>query len=435
MNRPLRGAVRVVPDKSITHRSVLLAALARGRSVVWDPNPGADCAAMLRAIEALGVLVRRQPDSWVIESEGLREPEEVLDLGNSGTALRLLTGALSAHPFFAVLTGDRSLRSRPMDRAIRPLEAMGARIEARAGGRAPLAIRGPVARGVDFENVSASAQVKSALLLAGLGLREGAVRVREPRPSRDHTERMLAYLGAPIQVTPAGSGGADPGKGPGPYTVRLEAGARLAPCEWRVPGDISAALFPLVAAAITPGSGITVEGVGLNPTRIGALSVLQRMGARLGIRPDPETGPEPTGSVTMEYGPLRAVDVGGEEAPRLIDEVPVLAVAAACAPGVSRFLDLAELRVKESDRVSSTCALLRALGVEVGEEANGFWIRGGRGLRGGQVETFADHRIAMAALTAGCAAQGEVSVDSLSMVATSDPGFVARLARLRGEGP
>jgi 3-phosphoshikimate 1-carboxyvinyltransferase len=445
MNRPLIGTIQVVPDKSITHRGVLLAALARGRSVVHDPNPGADCAATRRAVEALGVRVRSQPDRWIIEGDGLCEPGDVLDLGNSGTGLRLLAGVLSAHPFFAVLTGDRSLRGRPMDRIIRPLRAMGASIDAREGMLAPLAVHGAVLRALDFENVTGSAQVKSAVLLAGLGLRQGSVWVREPRPSRDHTERMLAWMGAPLQVSQGGSGdpgtqgddqdSRDHGTGVHAYTVRLDAGAELEGREWRVPGDISAALFLLVAAAITPGSCVTVKGVGLNPTRTGALDVLQRMGARLDIRPDPVAGPEPTGSITMEHGPLRAVEVGGVEVPRLIDEVPILAIAAACADGVSRFADVGELRVKESDRVRSTCGLLRALGVEVEEEPAGFRVHGGRGLRGGHVESHEDHRIAMSALVAGCAADDEVTVDSLAMVETSDPGFLARLAILRAEQP
>ena len=475
MGRPLIGTIRVVPDKSITHRGVLLAALARGRSIVHDPNPGADCAATLRAVETLGVKVRCQPDCWIIEGDGLCEPADVLDLGNSGTGLRLLTGALSAHPFFSVLTGDCSLRGRPMERIIRPLKAMGARIDAREGMLAPLVVRGAVLRAFDFENVTGSAQVKSAVLLAGLGLRHGSVCVHEPRPSRDHTERMLAWMGASLHVSrgsedpgvcrspgrpsldrdgsgPQGSGpqdhgprglglqdhdqeGRDPGSRFEAYTVRLKAGAELDGREWRVPGDISAALFFLVAAAITPGSRVTVEGVGLNATRTGALDVLQRMGARLDIRPDPIDGPEPTGSITIEHGSLRAVEVGGIEVPRLIDEVPILAVAAACAAGVSRFADVSELRVKESDRVRSTCALLRALGVEVEEEPDGFWVHGGRGLRGGHVASHDDHRIAMSALVAGCAADEEVTVDSLAMVDTSDPGFIARLAILRGEQP
>jgi 3-phosphoshikimate 1-carboxyvinyltransferase len=429
MNPPLLGTVRVVPDKSITHRGVLLAALAKGRSVVHDPNPGADCAATLRAVEALGVNVRREPACWILEGDGLREPADVLDLGNSGTGLRLLAGVLAGHPFFAVLTGDRSLRGRPMERIIRPLEAMGATIGSRAGMRAPLAVRGAIARGLDFDNTTASAQVKSAILLAGLGLREGVVRVRESRPSRDHTERMLAWMGAPLRIDED----ATPGNRALGKIVTLQAGARLTGREWRVPGDISAALFPLVAAAITPGSRVTVEGVGLNPTRTGALDVLRRMGARLEISLDAEAGPEPTGSITVEHGPLRAVEVGGDEVPRLIDEVPVLAVAAACADGWSRFADVGELRVKESDRVRSTCALLRVLGVETDEEPAGFRVHGGRGLRGGRVEAQDDHRIAMSALVAGCAAEGDVSVDSLAMVDTSDPGFMERLAMLRGE--
>jgi 3-phosphoshikimate 1-carboxyvinyltransferase len=419
--RSLRGTTTVVPDKSLTHRGVLLAALAEGRTVLTDPNPGGDCRATLDAVEALGMLVRREPNTWIIDGGlfRLREPEDVLDLGNSGTGMRLLTGLLSPRPFLSVLTGDRSLRRRPMSRLIEPLRSMGANIEGRTGMRAPLVVRGGRLQGRSVAPAMASAQVKSALLLAGLGLEDGEVRVTEPSPSRDHTERLLGWLGAPIRQDGD--------------TVVLQAGARLQARDWSVPGDLSAAIFFVVAAVITENSRITVDGVGLNPTRMGAMQVLRRMGAHVEHEIQQTEGPEPRGRISASSSPLRPTQVGGDEIPRLIDEIPVLAVAAACAQGSSRFSDVGELRFKESDRIRSTCDLLRALGVEVEEEADAFVVHGTGRLRGGWVEAHDDHRIAMAARVAGCAAEGEVVVDSLRMIATSDPGFLGRLEMLMRE--
>lgn len=417
--RSLRGKVHVVSDKSLTHRGVLLAALAEGRTLLSDPNAGADCRATLDAVEALGVPIHREADAWVIEggSFRIREPEDVLDLGNSGTGMRLLTGLLAARPFLSVLTGDRSLRRRPMARLVEPLRAMGARIDTRAGTRAPLVIRGDRLRGIRITPAVASAQVKSALLLAGLGLEAGEeVRITEPAPTRDHTERLLKWMGARIEQEE--------------QSVRLHGGSRLQARDWTVPGDFSAALFLLVAAIITQGSSVTVENVGLNPSRTGALDVLRRMGAHVhAVQVDAE-GPEPCGSISAESSPLTATTVSGNEIPRLIDEIPVLAVAAACAEGETRFSEVGELRFKESDRIRTTCNMLRAMGVSVVEEADAFIVRGTRTLRGGWVEAQDDHRIAMAARVAGCAAEGEVVVDSLRMIATSDPGFLGRLERL-----
>jgi 3-phosphoshikimate 1-carboxyvinyltransferase len=417
--RPLRGAIEVVPDKSLTHRGVILGAIAEGRTVLRNPNPGEDCRATLRAVEALGAGVRRESDAWVLEGgrSRIREPEDVLDLGNSGTGIRLLTGFLSAFPFLSVLTGDSSLRGRPMGKTVEPLRTMGARIDAREGVRAPLVVRGGGLHGITLTLAVASAQVKSAVLLAGLGLEEGWVEIREPVRSRDHTERLLRWLGAPLRHEGE--------------TIRLEAPSHPAAREWAVPGDISAAVFFLVAAAITPGSRVTVKGVGLNPTRTGALDALERMGARLTIAPSPDAGPEPVGEITAEAGGLSPVTIGGAEVPRLIDEVPVLAVAAACAQGTTRFQDVRQLRYKESDRIRSTCAMLRSFGVEVEEEPDGFAVHGTGRIAGGEVEAQGDHRIAMAACVAGCAAEGEVRVDSMRMVSTSDPGFEERLERLR----
>jgi len=422
MNPPLRGTIRVVSDKSLTHRGVLLAALARGRTELREPNEGADCRATLRAAEMLGATVRREPGKWILDppSGGLVEPEDVLDLGNSGTGMRLLSGVLAWQPFLSVLTGDRSLRGRPMGRAVEALRSMGASIDARQGGRAPLVIRGGALRGIAYRSPLPSAQIKSAVLLAGLGLSEGAVRLEEPARSRDHTERLLRWLGAPLS---------EDGE-----AIVLGSGARLEARDWTVPGDISAAVFFIVAGAITPGSDLTVEGVGLNPTRTGALEALLRMGARLETEVEATAGPEPVGRLRVRHGPLRPLTVGGPEVPRLIDEIPVLAVAAAMAEGVSRFDDVGDLRNKESDRILATCAMLGALGVETEEHPGGFTVHGRGRLSGGRVEGRDDHRICMAARVAGCAASEEVRVDREEMVSTSDPMFFETLARLRRGG-
>lgn len=420
MPPPLRGTVQVVSDKSLTHRGLLLGALARGRTTLSDPNRGEDCRSTLRAVEALGATVTQDAGRWVVDGGTLREAEDVIDCGNAGTAIRLLAGLLAPLPFFSILTGDASLRRRPMERIARPLGAMGARIEGRSGLRAPLAIRGGELHGIDYESPVASAQVKSAVLLAGLGLRHGAVRLREPARSRDHTERLLRYCGVPVEQKEE--------------WIELAAGVTVQPCAWRVPGDISAAAFLLVAACITPGSRVTVRGVGLNPTRTGALDALRRMGARITVEEAVEAGPEPAGDVTAQAGPLRPLVVEAAEVPRLIDEIPVLAVAAAMAEGESRFTGIAELRVKESDRIGATLEMLRALGIEA-EGGQDFLVVRGRGrIAGGRVESRADHRIAMAAQVAGCAAETPVEVDSLAMVSTSDPDFAPRLARLQGGG-
>jgi 3-phosphoshikimate 1-carboxyvinyltransferase len=408
-----------VSDKSLTHRGVLLGLVGEGRTVLRDPNPGADCRATLRAAALLGARVDEAPDAWTIEGGVVREADQVLDLGNSGTGIRLLAGLLAGYPFLSVLTGDASLRRRPMARIIEPLTAMGARVDAREGGRAPLVVRGGDLRGIDFESPVSSAQVKSAVLLAGLRLSDGCVRLKESPPSRDHTERLLRWSGVPLRREDD--------------WLVLEAGARPRPGEWRVPGDVSAAAFLLVGAAITPGSRVEVEHVGLNPTRTGALDVLRRMGARITVEAAADPGPEPVGSVTVEHGPLHGVEVGGEEIPRLIDEIPILAVAAAFAEGETCFRDVGELRVKESDRIRTTCDLVRALGAEVEEGESSIVVRGGGHLRGGLVAARGDHRIAMSAHIAACAAEGSVTVDSEEMIATSDPGFLARLRALRGE--
>ncbi len=418
----LLGSTRVVADKSLTHRAYLLAALAEGESRIEGGNDGADCRATLRAIGRFGLPITASGGSVRIEGGPTRwrEPEDVLDLGNSGTGMRLLAGVAASFPFLSIVTGDASLRARPMGRVTAPLREMGARIEARAGELAPLAIRGGELRPIRHDSPVASAQVKSALLLAGLGLRGGEITIREPERSRDHTERLLQWLGAHVEVRDR--------------EVTLRAASRLRPFEWRIPGDFSAAAFFVVAAAILEGSDLTIEDVGLNPTRTGALQVLQRMGADISVSPSSTDGPEPVGTIRIRGSRLVATEVGAGEMPRLIDEVPILALAASQADGVTWFRGLAELRIKESDRLRGSCALLRALGVPVVEESDAFAVRGPARLRGGAVETAGDHRLAMTALVARLAADGVVAIDSQAMIATSDPDFVERLGALTTSG-
>lgn len=414
----LLGTTRVVADKSLTHRAYLLAALAEGESRIEGANDGEDCRATLRAIGRFGLEVTS--DDACIRIDGgasrWRESEDVLDLGNSGTGMRLLAGVVASFPFLSILTGDASLRERPMARITAPLREMGARIEARNGDLAPLAIRGGDLRPIRHDSRVASAQVKSALLLAGLGLSGGEITIREPQKSRDHTERLLLWLGADIDATER--------------EVTLRAASRLRPFEWRIPGDVSSAAFFVVAAALLAGSDLTIEDVGLNPTRTGALDVLLRMGADLTMSPSPQDGPEPVGTIRTRSSRLVATEVSAGEMPRLIDEAPILALAASQADGVTWFRGVSELRVKESDRLRSTCDLLRALGVSVIEERDAFAVSGPTRLRGASVDTVGDHRIAMTALVAGLAADGAVTPDSVAMIATSDPHFVERLEAL-----
>jgi len=429
VKRPLNGAIRVVSDKSLTHRGLILGAIAEGRTVLARPNPGADCNATRRALEALGAAITVDADHILVEGgrARLHEADRVLDLENSGTGIRLLAGVLAGLPFFSVLTGDASLRGRPMERVITPLRRLGAKIEARAGGRAPLAIRGvddaawqALPSPLRFELPIASAQVKSALLFSQLTRNAGEITVTEPSPSRDHSERLLRYLGAELLEVEGG--------------VSLRLPASLNARDWEVPGDPSAAAFFWVGAAICAGSTLVTESVGLNPTRIGALDALKRMGAKITVEASAQGGPEPVGRVTVESGPLRAITIQGDEVPRLLDEIPILAVAAARAEGTTWFRDVKELRVKESDRIRTTVALLRALGAEVIEEETAFAVRGPVEFGPARVDSHGDHRIAMSALIADCASDGTVEVDQKEMIATSDPTFVATLARVTGRG-
>jgi 3-phosphoshikimate 1-carboxyvinyltransferase len=433
--RPLRGRLRVPGDKSISHRALLFAAVASGTSRLWGLADGDDVARSRAAVEALGVKVRDGAGSAaeaVVAGEraepvvivrgagfdGLLEPEAILDCGNSGTSIRLLAGLLAGRPFHTVLTGDASIARRPMGRVVDPLRRMGARIDGRDGGRlAPLAIRGGGLTGLRHELAVASAQVKTALLLAGLQA-DGANEVTEPALSRDHTERLLPAMGAVVGAVPGG--------------VRVEpAAGGLRPIDLAVPGDPSAAAFFVVGACVTPGSDLVVEDVCLNPTRIGFIDVLRRMGADVEVVVKEERGGEPVGDIRAAAGPLRATTMAGDEIPRVIDEIPALAVAAAFAAGTTEVADAAELRVKESDRVGTIAQELAQLGVAVEARPDGLVITGGKP-RAALLKSHGDHRIAMAAAIAANACDGPSTVRGWRAVASSYPGFAADLASVTG---
>ncbi|HEV8661794.1 MAG TPA: 3-phosphoshikimate 1-carboxyvinyltransferase [Candidatus Methylomirabilis sp.] len=414
---PLAGRLRVPGDKSITHRAILLGALADGTTEIRGYLAGEDCRRTAAACRALGVEV----EGWggpVLRVHGkglhgLREAEGVLDAGNSGTTLRLLSGILAAQPFLSILTGDASLCQRPMGRIIGPLRQMGASIWGRAGDQyPPLAIRGGPLRGVRHESPVSSAQVKSALLLAGL-YAEGPTTVVEPAPSRDHTERLLRGFGHPVEGT---------GR-----TATVAPARSLTAVPVEVPGDFSSAAFFLVAACLVPGSRVTLAGVGLNPTRTGLLDALQTMGATVEVVGRREVCGEPVGDLVVTAAPLRGASVGGPLIPRLIDEIPILAVAAACAEGETEIRDAGELRVKESDRIAALAAELGRLGVDVVERPDGLTIRGGRPLAGASCSSRGDHRIAMALAVAALVARGETRIADSACIGTSFPDFVPLL--------
>ena len=417
------GSTEVPGDKSISHRAALLGALADGPTEVQGFLEAEDCLRTITAIQALGAEVTRKgPGHYRIDGTGLRglqEPPNVLDCGNSGTTARLLLGVLAGQPFWTFLTGDDSLRRRPMGRVAEPLRLMGATVVGRAdSARLPLGVRGAAPlRAIAWETAVASAQVKSAILLAGL-YADGPVSVTEPAPSRDHSERMLARFGARLAREAR-------------HVTLTPLAAGLRGTTVRVPGDISSAAFLLVAGAVIGEARVTVEAVGVNPTRTGLLDVLEAMGARIGRSAEGDEG-EPTASLAVETSALRGTTVRGPLIPRLIDEVPALAVAAAVASGPTTIGDAAELRVKESDRIAALAGELGRLGARVRETPDGLVIEGGRRLRGARVTSGGDHRMAMALTIAGLVAAGETVVEDTACVGTSFPGFVETLNALAG---
>jgi 3-phosphoshikimate 1-carboxyvinyltransferase len=422
---PLFGTVRVPGDKSISHRALILGAMASGRTRIEGLLEGEDVLATARAMQALGATVTRTGEgAWTVEGQGgFSTPGEVIDCGNAGTGVRLIMGAAAGYPITATFTGDASLRKRPMGRVLEPLSQMGARYEAGEGGRLPLTLTGGNLSGIGYRLPVASAQVKSAVLLAGLNA-GGDVEVIEPEATRDHTERMLRAFGARVEVADAADG----------RHIRLPAGQSLTGTNVVVPGDPSSAAFPVVAALITPGSAVTVEGVMLNPLRFGLFETLIEMGADLTIANRREAGGEEVGDLVARHSVLRGVVAPPGRAPSMIDEYPILAVAAAFAVGETAMRGVGEMRVKESDRIALMAAGLEACGVDVEEEPEGFIVRGtGAAPRGGAlVETHGDHRIAMSHLVLGLAARAAVRVDQPGMIATSFPGFSEMMRRLGG---
>jgi len=422
--RSLRGEVTPPGDKSISHRAALLSSVARGEARLANFSPSADCAATLDCMEALGAGIERGPAKpgvvhvAGVGEDGLREPVDVLCAGNSGTTMRLLSGLLSAQPFLSIITGDDSLRSRPMDRVVVPLRLMGADVWGRAGGSlAPLAIKGGALRGIDYALPVASAQVKSALLIAGL-YAGGSTTLREPAKSRDHTERLMAAMG--VDVTVDGL----------VVSVRpLE--APLDAMDMEVPGDISSAAYWMVAGAVHPDARLRVNGVGVNPTRTGIVDVLLEMGARLRIENQRRIGHEPVGDIVVESSQLTGVELRGDLIPRLIDEIPVLAVAACFSSGDTVIGDAAELRVKESDRIGSLVKELRCLGAAVEETSDGLIVHGGGKISGGECHSHGDHRLAMALGVAALLADGETALVDDGAVEVSYPAFWQEMDRLR----
>jgi 3-phosphoshikimate 1-carboxyvinyltransferase len=423
---PLRGRLRPPADKSISHRAALLAAMGEGETEIEGYLDSADTRSTLTAVEALGATVEGGGRNGVaptlsIQGVGLRgaRPAQV-DVGNAGTLLRLLPGWLAGQPGGSWrLDGDESIRRRPVDRVAAPLREMGARLRCREDRLPPLEIEAAPLEGIEYELPVASAQVKSCLLLAGL-LAEGETWVREPARSRDHTERMLAAAGAEVVWLRGG--------------ISVRPAKQIEPGELTVPADFSSSAFFLVAALLVPDSEVVLEEVGTNPTRTGLLAILERMGAEIEVEPVGERGGEPIGTIRARSSALRGTEVGGEEIPLAIDELPLLALAACFAEGETTIRDAAELRRKESDRVSTTCAALRALGGSVEPRDDGMSVEGGAGLRGGAIESHGDHRIAMLGAIAGLASREGVAVDGMDAAAVSYPDFEADLASLSSGG-
>ena len=404
----------------------MLGALASGRSTVRRFLVSEDTQSTLSCLRALGIDCRLEEEGQGVATlaisgvglRGLREPDDVLDAGNSGTTLRLISGLLAGQPFLSVLTGDASLRSRPVDRVIEPLRLMGAQLQARDKDRLPpLTIRGGGLRAIRYRLPVPSAQVKSAVLLAGLFAEEETI-IEEPVATRDHTERMLRAMGADVRR-----------EGPG---VRLDPPSELSALDLEVPGDMSAAAFWLVAAAVHPDAEITLSKVGVNPTRAGLLDVLSRMGADIDIGEQRLAGEEPVADITVRGSQLEGIEVAGDMIPRLIDELPALAVAATFARGRTVVRDAAELRVKETDRIAAITTQLRLLGATIEERPDGFVIEGGGGLRGANVSGEGDHRLTMALAMAGLLAEGETVVEDEESVAVSYPNFWQDLAEVSG---
>ena len=408
----LRGEITPPGDKSISHRALILNGLAQGKAKIENLAPGDDIGSTIACLRALGVGIAQSGKTTTVAGigkKGFQEPRDVLDAGNSGTTMRLIAGLLAAQPFLTVITGDESLRSRPMGRLIQPLRMMGAEIWGRGNDTlAPLAIRGSKLKGIEYHMPVASAQVKSAVILAGL-FAKGRTSVVESTPSRDHTERMLKAMG--VKIRKKGS------------IVELAPSLPRSTLDIRIPGDISAAAYWMVAGVIHPDARLKLVNTGVNPTRTGIIDVLQQMGAKITVEWPRIIGGEPVADIEIESSQLVGIQIGGSLIPRVIDELPLIALASSFARGTTTVVDAQELRVKESDRIASTVQELSRLGVDIKELPDGMVIRGGRQLTGGECSSHHDHRLAMTLGVAAMVAQGETVLHDAEAVDVSYPGF------------
>ena len=416
---PLRGTIRVPGDKSITHRALLASALAEGSATITGYCRGEDCLNTLRALQALGVTIEVETDQvrvWGKGLGGLTEPVQHVDCGNSGTGLRLLAGVLASQPFFSILTGDDSLRRRPMGRIVNPLRMMGATIQGRKGGElAPLAIQGGALQGIEYRSPVSSAQIKSAVLFAGL-FAQGETRFSEPVQSRDHTERMFRYLGIPLETD-------------GCHVV-LPGRPTYAAKDLFVPGDLSAAAFFIVGASLVPDSEVRIVNIGLNPARTGILDILCEMGADIRIVNQREQAGEPVGDLLVRTASLRGVTIEASHVPKMIDEFPIFCVAAALAEGRTVVTGAEELRVKETDRIHAMATELAKLNVPIQETPDGFILHGGATIKGGTCMSHGDHRVAMALAIAALTGDAPTTILDTDCIATSFPDFHDNLLEL-----
>ena len=418
----LNGIIKIPGDKSISHRSVMFGSMAKGKTTVENFLPGEDCLSTINCFTKLGVKIEQENSNVTVYGkglEGLSESSEVLDVGNSGTTARLMMGILSGLPFHSVLMGDESIAKRPMKRVTGPLRDMGARIQGNQDGNfTPISIQGGGLRGLDYVSPVASAQVKSAILLAGLQ-GEGVTSVKEPYKSRDHTERMLQAFGVEVKEEENG-------------TVSVAGGQELvSDLHIVVPGDISSAAFFLVAAAIVPNSRVTLQRVGLNPTRTGILEVLKQMGAELSYSTIIEDGPEPYADITVTTSNLKGVEIGGEIIPRLIDEVPIIALMATQAEGTTIIKDAEELKVKETNRIDTVVNELKKVGADIEATEDGMIIKGKTKLHGGALDSYGDHRIGMMGAVASLIAEGETVLHNDKAINVSYPSFFEHMESLR----
>lgn len=424
---PLRGTISIPGDKSITHRAIILCALAEGESRITGYCRGEDCLNTVRAMQVMGVRIDESFDTLRVFGKGLwglSEPEQPIDCGNSGTGIRLLTGLAAGQDFFTVLTGDASIRRRPMGRVVKPLREMGAVISGRKGGElAPLAVTGSRLHGITYTLPIPSAQVKSALLLAGL-FADGVTRITEPRQSRDHTERLLSFFGCPLERDGQALVLQGRPKVGWPGTEQFS-----------VPGDLSAAAFFIVGATVIPGSDVLITNVGINPTRTGVLEILTEMGADIQLLNQREQAGEPVADIRVRACSLRGVRIGPDRIPQAIDEFPILCVAAAFAEGETVITGADELRVKESDRIATMAAGLGTMGIQVKEASDGLSIlgSGGRRVRAAVCSSFGDHRVAMSLAIAGLMANGPTRIEHTECIRTSFPEFESKLFELLTE--